>query len=198
MGKAAWRIPTGQLPRARTGGIVGVTGSTVIWVVISAMTATETLTEAPIAVAMTGGGGQLRGAQRRLDLRDPGIDAALPAAAAPSCGDLGPGQGRAGRRGRRSPEHLDCVAAGQVVERGQGGRVELPQRRTEHVRLAPPGPDHRLMRASQDLDRFGQVAVPGDRAVVVPVSADQVRQHLRVPRIRLRPGGRVPVPVTGH
>ena len=56
MGKAAVEDPDGAVAEGAEGGIVGVTGSTVIWVVISAMTATEALTEAPIAAAMTGAG----------------------------------------------------------------------------------------------------------------------------------------------
>ncbi len=36
------------------------------------------------------------------------------------------------------------------------------------------------MRAGQHLDRLGELAVPGDRAVLVPVGADQIGQHLRV------------------
>ena len=88
-----------------------------------------------------------------------------------------------------SLQHLGGVAAGQVVERGQRGRVELPQHRPELVGLPAPVPDHRLMRPGQHLDRLGQVTVRGDGPVVVPVGADQVGQHLRIPRVGLRARG---------
>jgi hypothetical protein len=47
----------------------------------------------------------------------------------------------------------------------------------------------------QDLDRLGQLAVAGDRAVVVPVGPDQVGQDLGIPGIGLGPRGGMAVAV---
>jgi hypothetical protein len=49
--------------------------------------------------------------------------------------------------------------------------------------------------SSEDLDRLGQVAVPGDRAVVVGVGAGQLGQHLGVARVGLGARRRVPLPI---
>ena len=54
----------------------------------------------------------------------------------------------------RDPQHLERVGAGQVVERDQGGRVELAQGGAQHVGLTAPGPDHGLMGPGQHLDRL--------------------------------------------
>jgi hypothetical protein len=58
-----------------------------------------------------------------------------------------------------------------------------------------PAPDQVLVRPGQHLDRLGERAVAGDRAVVVPVGADQVGQHLGVAPVGLGPGGAVPAAV---
>jgi hypothetical protein len=60
------------------------------------------------------------------------------------------------------------------------------------------GPDQVLVRPSQDLDRLGERAVAGDRAVVVAVGADQVGQHLGVPAVGLGPAAAVPAAVAAH
>jgi hypothetical protein len=49
----------------------------------------------------------------------------------------------------------------------------------------------------QDLHGLGQIAVTGDRPVVVGVSAGKLGQHLGVTRIGLGARGRVPLPVAG-
>ena len=53
------------------------------------------------------------------------------------------------------------------------------------------------MPAGQDLDRLGLGAVAGDRAVVVPVGADQVGEQLGVAGIGLRAGDLMAVAVAG-
>ena len=58
-----------------------------------------------------------------------------------------------------------------------------------------PAPDQALVRPGQHLDRLGQRAVAGDLAVVVPVGADQVGQHLGIPAVGLRPRAAVPAAV---
>jgi hypothetical protein len=52
-----------------------------------------------------------------------------------------------------------------------------------------------LMAAGQHLDRLGQPRIPPHRPVVMPVGADQIGQHSRIPAIRLGPrdGGALPV-----
>jgi hypothetical protein len=72
---------------------------------------------------------------------------------------------------------------------------ELPQQAAQLVDLPLAGPDQALVGAGQHLDRLGQLTVPGDRAVVVPVGPDQVGQHLGVPRIGLGPRHLVAVAV---
>ena len=105
------------------------------------------------------------------------------------------GQSSPGLRRRGGGEDRQRVAAGQVGERGQRGRVELPQRRPQRVHLGLPGPDHRLMRPSRRLHVLGDVAVAGDRAVMVPVQPDDLGEHMRITRVGLRPRRGVPVPV---
>ena len=109
--------------------------------------------------------------------------------------DLGDPQRRATLRGRRLRQHRQCVPRRQVVERRKRGGVELPQGGAQRVRLALPRPDHVLVRAGQHLDRLRELAVPRDRAMLVPVSADQVGQHVSITRVGLRPRGDIPVPV---
>jgi hypothetical protein len=43
------------------------------------------------------------------------------------------------------------------------------------------------MGPGQHLDRFGELAVTGDRPVVLAVGADQIGQHLRIPGSLLAP-----------
>ena len=87
--------------------------------------------------AATARGGELLGAQRRLDLHGSFLDPALATTAAQRCRDLRAGQAgpRVGRRGHA--EHLEGIAAGQVVERDEGGRVELPQCRAQQLAWRP-------------------------------------------------------------
>ena len=73
------------------------------------------------------------------------------------------------------------------AEGGQRPGVELPQRAAQGVDVPLRGPDQALMGAGQHLDRLGQRAVAGDRAVVVAVGADQIGQHLGIPTVRLGP-----------
>jgi hypothetical protein len=54
-----------------------------------------------------------------------------------------------------------------------------------------------LVSAGEELDRPGQVAVAGDRAVRGPVQAHQLRQDVRVARVALGARGAVPLPVAG-
>jgi hypothetical protein len=51
------------------------------------------------------------------------------------------------------------------------------------------------MGPGQHLDRLGQRTVAGDRAVVVPVGADQIGQHLDVPTVGLGPAAAMAAPV---
>ena len=56
----------------------------------------------------------------------------------------------------------------------------------------------RTMGAGGHLDRLGLSAVPGHRPQLVGVSADHVRQGVRVSLIALGPRRAVPFPVPGH
>jgi hypothetical protein len=54
------------------------------------------------------------------------------------------------------------------------------------------------MGAGQHLDRLGERAVTGDRAVVVAVGPDQIGQHLGIPPVGLGPGGAMAAAVATH
>ena len=54
------------------------------------------------------------------------------------------------------------------------------------------------MSSSKYLDRLGLSAVAGQRAVVVPVGADQIGQQLGVTGIGLRAGDLMAVAIAGH
>jgi hypothetical protein len=61
----------------------------------------------------------------------------------------------------------------------------LPQRAPQPQQVPMPVPDQGLMGAGEELDRLGQVAVPGDRTVRRAVQADQLGQHVRVTGVAL-------------
>jgi hypothetical protein len=144
------------------------------------------------------GGGQLGSAQRGLELRRPLLEVALAATAGQRCGELGPRQLAALLGGGRKLHNRDGVPAGQIGAEGrQGRRVEGAQRRPQAVELALAGPDGRLMGPGQHPDRLGQVAITGNRPMMVAVGADQVSQDLGVPPIRLGPRGPVTFPIAG-
>lgn len=54
------------------------------------------------------------------------------------------------------------------------------------------------MGSGQGFDRLGEVAVPGDRPMMLPVGTDQVGEDFRIPRVALRAGGDVPFAVPGR
>jgi len=54
------------------------------------------------------------------------------------------------------------------------------------------------MRTGQQLHRVGQIAVPGDWAVMVAVETDDLRQDMRVAGVALGSRGGVPLPVAGR
>jgi len=134
------------------------------------------------------GGFQLRLAQDGLQLGGAAVHAALTTGPAQRRGQLGPrqlaAQGRVGAtwstakasRPPRSPPTAACAPG-----------VALPQQAAQLVQLALAGPDQTLVGPGQDLDRLGQLAVAGDRAVVVPVGPDQVGQDLGIGSIGLAP-----------
>ena len=85
------------------------------------------------------------------------------------------------QRGSNESRRRSCVDAhscdhptapvrhSQVLERFECGRIELPQHRPELVDLPLPGTDQVLMGTGQHLGCFGQVAVPGDRPMVMAI-----------------------------
>jgi hypothetical protein len=54
------------------------------------------------------------------------------------------------------------------------------------------------MGAGEHLDVLGERGVPGDRAVMGPVEADQLDQHVRIAGVALDPGRAVSFAVAGH
>jgi hypothetical protein len=78
---------------------------------------------------------------------------------------------------------------------GEGGWVELSERRAKLVELALPGPDQTLMGPGQDFDRLGQVTVTGDGSMVVAIETGQLCEDPGVAGIGLRPGAREPLPI---
>ena len=76
-------------------------------------------------------------------------------------------------------------------------RVVLPQRRAQRVGLPVARPDQHLVGPGEHLDRLDDLAVAGDRAMVVPVGAHQVGQQLGVAGIGLRARDVVAVAIAG-
>ena len=60
---------------------------------------------------------------------------------------------------------------GELVERLERSRVELPQRRAELVELTLLGPDQVLMGSRGELDRIGECTVGFETSVVVSVES---------------------------
>ena len=98
----------------------------------------------------------------------------------------------------RGREQLEGVRRVQISEGLHRCRKELPQHPTQAQHVPGPVPDQALVAAGHQLDRLTQLGVPGDRAVMRPVQAHDLGQHMRIAGIRFRTGRRVPLPVTGH
>ena len=77
----------------------------------------------------------------------------------------------------------------------EGTGVVVLQRVAQRVHLALAGPDRGLVGPSEHLDALGELGVACDRAVVVPVGAHEVGEHLGVAGIGLGPRDRVAVPI---
>ena len=146
------------------------------------------------AAATAAGCGELLGAQRGLDLAGAGGDVALPPTAFERGLDRGQAQVGALLGGRGATQHPQGIAVGQVLEGLQRGRVVLAQRAAQRVGVPGACPDQVLMCPGEHLDRLRVGAVAGDRAMVVPVGADQIGQQFGVAGIgfgaRRRGGGR--------
>jgi hypothetical protein len=82
-----------------------------------------------------------------------------------------------------------------VLERGW---IELPQGAAQLVDVPATGPDQGLVGPGEHLQRLGELAVAGQRPVVLAVSADQFGQHLGVAWIRLGVRHGVSVAVAAH
>ena len=143
---------------------------------------------------------QLLGAQQLLD--PGGLGGPVPAAG-PLEGLLDPLHAQPGR-GRRvwgrgqQLQHVRGGQVGQLFVGGQRGREVLPQRRAQPRHVPGPFPHHRLVRPRHHLDRLSQRGIPGHRPQLVGIDAHHVGQGVRIPRIRLGPRRRVPLPIAGH
>ena len=60
------------------------------------------------------------------------------------------------------------------------------------------GPDQVLVSSGKDLDRFGVGCVPGERSMIVAVSAHQISEHFGITGVGLRSGHVVTVPIARH
>jgi hypothetical protein len=136
--------------------------------------------------------GQLRRRQPIVDRHHPRLEVLASAGLNKRPPYHRPGEPAALLRGRGQLQHGQSLGLGQLgTQRGQRAGVELPQRAPQRVDVPLPRPDQVLVGAGQHLDRLGQGAVAGDLAVVVPVGADQVGQHLGVAAVGLGPGAAV-------
>ena len=146
----------------------------------------------------SGGCGELLGAQRCEDLLGPGIDVALSPRMFECPADLGQAQMLALVGAGSAPQNGQGITVCQVVERLQGGWVVLAQGRAQRICMPGTGPDQVLVSSGQDLDRLGLCAVARQRAVIVPVSADQIGEQLGIAGIGFRAGDLMAVAVAGH
>ena len=123
-------------------------------------------------------------------------EVASPAGLAQQPRDLGHLQRAAPFGGGCGAQHGQGLRVSQVgAQRGQRRGIELPQGVAQPVEVALSSPDQPLVRPGEDLDRLGLVAVTGDEAVMMPVAADDLGQHPRIPRVRLGARGHVPLTV---
>src|SRR5680860_654361 len=77
------------------------------------------------------------------------------------------------------------LASSEVLVGLQCGWEELPQARAQPQHLTGAVPDQRLVHPGQNLHRAGLLAVPGNRAQLVAMGADQVGQDMSVTGITL-------------
>jgi hypothetical protein len=132
--------------------------------------------------------GQLGAGQRLLDLGGAAGEVASPAGLAQQPRDLGHLQRAAPFGGGCCAQHGQGLRASQVgAQRGQRRGIELPQGVAQPVDVALSSPDQPLVRPGEDLDRLSLVAVAGDEAVMMPVAADDLGQHPRIPASDLAP-----------
>jgi len=89
----------------------------------------------------------------------------------------------------RGREQLQGVRRVQISEGLHRCRKELPQHPTQAQHVPGPVPDQALVAAGHQLDRLTQLGVPDDPAVMRPVQAHDLDQHMRIAGIRFRPGG---------
>ena len=77
-------------------------------------------------------------------------------------------------------------------------RVELAQVAAQSIDVTLALPHEALMCPGKQFDRFGELGIPGDLAVVVTVGAHDVGEHLGVTGVRFRSRGRVPIAIAVH
>lgn len=135
------------------------------------------------------------GLQGCVNLGRGGVQVALPARGPQQVCDRLDRQRASGRGGRGGGQHRQRIASGQVIERVQRRRVELPQHRTQLVGLPLPGPDQALMAAGQHPHRLGQLRIPRDPAVMRPIQTDDLSQHVSITTVGFRTRGRVALPI---
>ena len=111
----------------------------------------------------------------------------------PTAGQLLPGC-----RGRRGRQHGQRRLVCEVRKRVQRLRIELQQHRSQAADGLVQRPDRLLVLAGQRLDRAALLADRWQRAVQMPVGAQDVREHCGVARIGLAAGLTVAFPIAGH
>ena len=85
--------------------------------------------------------------------------------------------------------------AGQLGERGDGGRVEVFEQVADLVADLLAGPHRVLLGPGQHPDGLGQLGVGGQRPVRVGIGAQDVGQQHRVGGIGFGPRHRIPCPI---
>ena len=121
------------------------------------------------------------GSKDRLDAVDSGVEVAGAAGAFERGPQLATGELGGIRRCGRNGQNRACVEAGEptvglLLERQQGGRVVLPQVRTQLVHDLLTVPHRVLLRACQHRDRLGKFGIHGKRPVCVGVGTQDVGQ----------------------
>ena len=169
-----------------------------IWWFSSPMMLTAARVVAANAAVITVGAVSLLGAQRCDNLLSSGIDVALSPRMFECRAGPWPGSDASPRGGwERAPERRrhhglpGCRTPARLLGSTRAGQS------AQRIGMPGTGPDQVLVSSGQDLDRLGLCAVARQRAVIVPVGADQIGEQLGVTGIGFRAGDLMAVAVAG-